>query len=71
MTLEGKFPSEKVAAQFSVTCVLTFVFGESCFKPHWFENSWMDGIVIIKSLTQNVSQHLLIFLPIQSAFRRF
>lgn len=51
MTLEGKFPSGKVATQFSVICVLTFVFGETCFKSHWFENSWMNGIVIIKSLT--------------------
>ena len=71
MTLKGNFPSEKAATHSSVTCVHAFVFRETCFNPCRFGSSLMNGIVIIKSLTWNASQHLLIFLLIQLAFRRF
>lgn len=50
MMLKGNFPSEKVTTQFSVTYVLTFDFKETRLNPHRYENSVINGIVIIKSL---------------------
>lgn len=55
MILKGNFPLEDAATQSPVTCILAFVFKETCYNSRRFENSLISGIFIFKSPTRSIT----------------